>query len=673
LMRELGDADDRSDSSYIYHPSISEHPQNKHYRDWTVLVDLTREAWLATAKADPPQARLVAEVWWQVPYPIFKRLAFFASANGDVVAPREAIDWLLADKHWWLWSGETQREGMRLLAALAPRLDPQAQAELEQAILQGPPREMFREDLEPERWKAFVDHDIWLRLAKAEAAGAALGTSAKLRLNELRQQHPDWHLPDDQQDEFPLWMGEGDEGREAVVFTPRRWRDLMEWLKQPRTAPWQHDDWQRRCREDFPAVATALCGLTKEDAWPTRYWRVALQAWSEGKLLNRSWRYMAQVVDRMTDEVLHELSHGVSWWLHMQAKTFEEQEELFFSLSRRLLTLEYENTDDADDPVSRAINHPVGHVTEALLDWWYRQDLKGSHGLRGDVDSLFTMLCDTTVNKFRHGRVLLAAHAIALFRVDAHWARANLLPLFDWKVSQIEARAVWEGFLWSPRVYWPLLEAIRRPFLETSEYYDRLGKSASQFADFLMFVALDRGDTFTVGELAQATRRLPSEGLESTAEALVRALESAGEQRAEYWRNRVVPYLERVWPTSTTVRTPVISERFARLCVAARDAFPKAIDLLRHWLQPLEDLDYLLHLLDQANLCEQFPPYALTLLDAVIGDVTQWVPGEIKQCLRDIADADQSLTNDPRFVRLIEFCRRHGISWENEGEIGTAI
>lgn len=79
LMRELGGANDRSDLSYMVQPSISEHPQNNNFRDWTALIELTRDAWLATAETDPAKARYAAEGWRQIPYPAFKRLAFFAA------------------------------------------------------------------------------------------------------------------------------------------------------------------------------------------------------------------------------------------------------------------------------------------------------------------------------------------------------------------------------------------------------------------------------------------------------------------------------------------------------------------------------------------------------------------------------------------------------------------
>jgi hypothetical protein len=278
------------------------------------------------------------------------------------------------------------------------------------------------------------------------------------------------------------------------------------------------------------------------------------------------------------------------------------------------------------------------------------------------VRPLLTELCDARVNKFRHGRVLLATHAIALFRVDEQWSKTHLLPLFDWQRSEVEARGAWEGFLRSPRLYRPLLTAIKQPLLETAGHYGQLGEVAEQYAAFLTFTALDAGETFTTRELAQATRALPAAGLQSAAQAVTRALEGAIEQRGEYWRNRVLPYLKSVWPKSREVITPAISESLSRLCVAAGEAFPEAMEALRHWLQPVEYPDYLVHLLYEVKLCEQFPSDALTFLDALIGQNAQWLPGELKQCLDDIGNANPALSSDPRFIRLTELCDRRGMS-----------
>ncbi len=371
LMRDLGGADDKSDLSYVHQPSISEHPQNKHFREWTALIDLTRDAWLATAAIEPRRARLAAEAWWEVPYPLFRRLSLFAAAQGAAISQRQALDWLLADDHWWLWSDETQREAIRLVVALAPKLSTTDVTELEQAILDGPPRGMFHETIESEQWTRTFEREVWLRLAKLRASRGALGAIAEARLGELSALPPQWQLAADELDELPHWtwigwVGELDPWR-PFKPAPRRRRALLEYLRAyPILVSPEQDDWKERCRESFQAPAYALCSLAQENLWPQQRWRDALQAWSDEKWIERSWRYMAPVLASALDDVLQPLAWAVSYWLRAVAKTFEGHETLFLGLCRRTLALDYEEGGDAGDPVQRAINHPVGHVTEAL-------------------------------------------------------------------------------------------------------------------------------------------------------------------------------------------------------------------------------------------------------------------------------------------------------------------
>jgi hypothetical protein len=178
----------------------------------------------------------------------------------------------------------------------------------------------------------------------------------------------------------------------------------------------------------------------------------------------------------------------------------------------------------------------------------------------------------------------------------------------------------------------------------------------------LTFAALDPGDTFTTEELEAATCKLPAESLQSAVQAVTRALVGAGEQRGEYWSNRVLPYFKSVWPKNRDVMMmPTISELLGGICVAAREAFPEALEALQHWLQPVEHPFYLVHRLNEAKLCEQFASDALAFLNAIIG-ANALLPREFKQCLDDIEKADQALAEDARFVRLSQDFERHGIS-----------
>ena len=86
-------------------------------------------------------------------------------------------------------------------------------------------------------------------------------------------------------------------------------------------------------------------------------------------------------------------------------------------------------------------------MTWAMIRWWERETLKDGQELPTELKPRFTAICDPRTRRLRHGRVLLAAHVIALFRVDRAWAIEYMLPLFDWNHSEREARAAWEGFL----------------------------------------------------------------------------------------------------------------------------------------------------------------------------------------------------------------------------------
>lgn len=663
LMHELGGASDKRDLSHIYQPSIGEHSQNKDFYDWTALIELTRDAWLALAKQSPERAALEAERWQNIPYPLFRRLSFFAATQDNVIPHHQALDWLLDDEHWWLWSVETQRETIRLLVNISPQLDQLMLEELEQAILAGPPRAMFNDDIEPGLWTSIVEREIWLKLKKIDQTSTALGAASRERLNALSDQYPEWKLATDQSDEFPLWVDEG-VGQKKFILTPRSRRELIEWLKQyPTYNHREKDDWQQSCRDNFAATACALCALAKEGVWPIGRWYEALQAWLDKKLIKKSWRFMAPVIASAPDEKLQDLANNVGMWMHDVAKSFKKHEDKlhegpFLSLAERILSLEHQDSGDADDLVTRAINHPIGHVTWALLTWWLKESPEDEQGLPDKFRPIFTELCDTSEDKCRHGRVLLAAHVIALFRIDPEWTKQHLLPLFAWQHTENDARSAWHGFLWSPRLYRPLMGEIKPCFLDTAQHYTDLGKYRGQYASLLTVAALDPRDTFTTTELQRATRTLPSDGLHEVAETLVHALEGAGEQHDEYWTNRIVPYLDSIWPR-TSDTSPDIARSLGHLCVAAQKFFSEALSKLRAWLQPLEYPGSLIHDLHGAALCEQFPQKSLDFLYLVINRQQPFPPSDLRACLDQIQDADPTLKNDIKYRELSDYLHQH--------------
>lgn len=674
LLGELGEADDRSDRSHWDLPSITPHWQNRGFRDWVSLIELLRDAWLALRANDSTRATRIAQSWFELPYPTFKRLALFAASQDGCIPPEQWVDWLLTDGAWWLWSTDTGREVFRLFVLQGRHLAGAAQEHLEAAILAGPPREMYRDDLETERWQELVARSVWLHLVKLKTSGLDLGEPAAARLTELSKAYPQWQLATNERDEFSHWMsGTGDpdyEDSRDVDIAPRKRQELVQWLMKPtpEQRPFYEDTWRDVCRTRFFHSLFALCDLAQEGVWPADRWREALQAWAEEGSVLRSWRYAAPLVQTMPDTVLQEIAHGVTWWMEAASKPINRHEGILMELCRRVLALPMEvgsgsriirNGVETYEPVGSAINHPIGHVTQALINLWFKRNPNDNDLLPADIQPMFTALCDVQVDRLRHGRVLLGSRLIAFFRVDRPWTEQHLLPLFGWS-NPVEAKAVWEGFLWSPRLYQPLLSAFKAQFLDCANHYADLGEHRQQFAAFLTYAALGPTEGYTVEEFQSAIGALPQEGLEESAQALSQALEGAADQREVYWKNRVQPLWQQIWPKSRDLVTPRIANSLIRLAIAARGEFPAALAAVQDWLQPIEHPDYLIHLLHESGLCRRFPAEALLLLNAVIAD-QQWAPRELGQCLDEIEQAAPQLAHDARHLRIREYSRRRGL------------
>jgi len=662
LMRELGEADDRSDLGMWHMPSIAPHWQNRGFNDWTVLIELVRDAWSATFRADEARGRRALHAFLGEPYPTFIRLALHAATQEGATDAGEWVDSLVADNCWWLWSVETQREVMRLFVLRGAQLPKEAQARLENCILAGPPRTMFREDIEEQRWAQIVGRNVWLRLAKLREGGVVLTEDADQRLRGLEIDNPQWGLSGNEREEFSHWMsGTGDPDykfEKQLERAPQELKLLEQWLqKEPSDDFFREDDWSEVCRERFSIACRALLVLGRRGIWPNKRWREALQVWSNGELLQRSWRYLAPSVNSMPVASLQEIAQTTTWWLEEIGKGLESREAEFFNICERILGMPEDEAISDDDPIYRAINHPKGRVTQALVNWWFSTKPEDDELLPENLVPLFGRLCDTSTAEYRHARILLCANVIALMRVDPLWASTKILPLFDWHTSKVEARAAWMGYLWAPRLYRPLLTAFKPAFLETAHRYADLGDHGRQYATVLTFAALDPADIFSRTEIQAAIRALPQDGLEHCARALVQALGSAGDQRAEYWSNRVQPFIEKIWPKATMAAPKLITEQFARLALAAGESFPEAFAVVKPWLVLIEYPYTIINDLKQYDTCANFPREALHLISLIVGKGV-WPTPELVNCIETIATAAPELVETDVFKQLEDYVRR---------------
>ncbi len=672
LRQELGDCDEKNDGSNWDLPSISPHNQNRGYQQWVTLIELLRDSWLSLSKLDKTRSARIALEWFRLPYPTFKRLSLFAATQNDLIETNQWVEWLLRDRAWWLWSLETEREMFRLLVLRGKQLGDTDKSRLEQAICIGPLREMFKSDLDNESWNMIVTRSVWLRLAKLESSGLELSNQAKTRLDNISSAYQHWKLADDEKDEFSSWMSTDDEPNyeeiQEIKLAPRKRKDLITWLTKPPSTSWRshRNGWDNVCRTRFFHSLCALHDLAKTQIWPIKYWNDAFHIWGEDKMISRTWKYAAPLILDMPDDILEETAHSVTRWLKNASEDITIHEDILIRLCHKFIKLEISdqsavttrNGQAINEPVMEALNHPIGHVTEALISLWFKNSPNDNDLLPENIKPLFTSICDTQISRFRHGRVILASRLIALFRVDREWTRQYVLPVFNWQSNPTEAKGAWEGFLWAPRLYDPLLIEMKQQLLDSARHYTDLGKHSSQFASFLTFVALEPPEGYSDDDFRTAFDVLPNEGLVRSALALKQALEGAGDQSEEYWLNRIVPFWQKIWPKSKERITENISSALVNLVVAARGNFPQALELMKDWLKPLKHDLFVPQKLTEYEICSQYPEDTLKFLTLITNTNRSWVHKSLEECLTTIKQAQPQLTSTLPYKELLEYYRR---------------
>ena len=666
LQKELDEACEQYDRSYLDLPSVCAHPQNRDHPEWVVLIELLRDSWLETFNQNPACARQVIQNWFDKPYPTFKRLAFFAASQDDCIASEIWVKWIMKEDGRWLWSIYTQRETMRLLASQSKHLSPDSFSELESVVLNGPPPISYPEDIEPELRVNINKHSIWLRLVKLYFEGANLSSTARTILQEKTSNSSDWEAErDNERNEFLIWVGSTNdldlEQLRPKNIAPREKQELVEWLKLPQPKwPLVEDTWSENCRTRLDDCLFALCELSREKIWPTERWSEAFNVWSEERLAVQSWNSAAPLVQKMHEDTLLQIIDSVTLWLKKVSESLIDQEQIFLSLCDRILNLRHQSRFiPTASPVMSAINHPVGRITDALLNFWFLQNPSDDDGLPENVKPLFSIICSGTSEQFCHGRVILASRLIALFRVDKCWTKANLLPFFDWSSDAGEAKAIWEGFLWTPRLYQPVLIEIKEYFLDTANSYENLGEYRKNFARLLTGASLNKIEGFTLLEFSQAIAALPPDGLEAVANSLVKALEGSGEKKEEFWKHRIKPFWNDVWPQSHYKRSNSITKELAYLTLSAGNQFPEVLETVRHWLLKIERPDGFVHKLSESGLCSQFPEDSLKLLDIILSPDSNVHRPFLKNCLVEIKQNSPDICQMPQFDKLNKLTQKY--------------
>lgn len=650
----------RRDLSIFCFPSISQHEQNRDRSARALLMHILREAWKSLHQQNPTAAISMAESWFGKPYPTFKRFALYAAAQDGVIAPARWVDWLRQDNGYWLWISETRREVCRLLVRQGHSLGTVLREQLEEVILAGPPRDIFREDMSEEEYQGYTQYLSWLLLKKL-SLNSSLSSYARSRLEQIEQEEPRLRREPDEQEEFPVWVGSPQDAASspvAISALPQTCDGIVRWVKKNDLYFSRREQWRQLCRERGQDCLQALQRLSRENIFPREFWWDAVQIWTEAFSKPAFHQELLDWFLYLPDNMLLQLAESCSWWLVRCAKSnLLVGSAQFIDLCHKLLFLSYPEKSsrysDSSDIVNQALNSPQGNTALALLHIWDNNGLRDNAGLVEPYRTLLTELCDRHEPLPIHAHVFLGRYAITLYRVDRGWTEEYLLPLFDWQQNEWGASALWSGFLWAARFYPDLFMQFWSSFVACSRHYAELGALGRQYVQLATLIAIERMDDFPSEDCATIFNSVPVEALPDALDWLENSIKRMEEEhRAACVLDRVIPFFHDCWPKDRRYMTPEISGGLAALCLVSPAAFPAIWEACRHNIGPVSPLRSILFRLQQCGICRSLPREALDFLDKICGGGAPFSGRHLGECLAELREAEPELGNTAVFARL---------------------
>ena len=650
----VGLSDEHDGHSHVDRPSIAPHDQNPDWESdgWSHLIDLVRDSHFALARVDRAEGDRLLERWVSSNHLLFRRLALNALAEVPKSDIRLAQRPLLAGSRPGLWELELHREVLRFLRVAGARLPRDLRVAVVRAIHAGPRGAMRKID------DHLIRREKALRLYKLAQSGALVDKKSRALAGELAaeiESNPD------HREEFLVWSGAGGRLTTEAPLPPSlregSHRDLIAAILTKEGLALH-----RLVVERPVQIIAAVRRLSKRGHLKLPLWEKFLAgvARLQGSQENQAkWRRTAaRALAYAPDELFAKAPWEASEFLRNLADSLESSEEKEFSalwtkVWQSIDVSRYGDADD-DDPLTMALNHPVGKLAEAALMRLSKHQPTVDSGLPKPVQHYFNAVVSDS--KGGPGRIMFATSLLRLHAIAPEWTTEHLLSRL-YPSASAEARSLWSGFAASPRVGPNLLLAFKEPLLEVLRGGAGLAIQ-SRLTGLFMAICLEATDELTGDEIRGVVDTMTEEVLKRVLRSLIHRMKGDEAARGLIWRDRVQPWLDRYWRSVLSRNTSATSEAMLKLVTEAGDAFAEAVDWSLVRLRPIAD--HGLRPLAMGEIATQHPDDVFRLVKQIVPD--EEIQPHQKYQLRELLDrlkaARPALTKDADFQRLYRIATR---------------
>ena len=264
------------DNTYIQFPSISPHKEDSYIPAWTILIELTRIPMTLESQPVTSVPRHTScddgNLCLIRCFGVLRCMQLREAGMHDVDI---GLEILLDGPQPALWDYHTRCETLRFLRKRGQDIRGERLDRLTEAILKGPPRHLYRDDLTDDEWSNLSDAEVHLRLSNLTESGAALSASVR-EVYERIQSGAQLQPTGDHSEEFDF-SGFGSvgpsTGRVIENFADMPIERFIQWAGTQTGPPWEcGGGWHRFVENDIEASVKLLKDAADKGIWPIAPW-----------------------------------------------------------------------------------------------------------------------------------------------------------------------------------------------------------------------------------------------------------------------------------------------------------------------------------------------------------------------------------------------------------------
>ena len=434
---EFGMASEDMDRTRLEYRSIGPHEESVLAPTWTQLIGLVRDSQdgLRAIGDKAAAARLVGR-WRSLKYPIFRRLALHAATEPSDADVKGGVEVLLDDAKPALWDLYAVRETSRFLKKRGVDIESRQLDRLIEAILGGPPRQMYPDDLSEEEWEKRRNREILSRLHNLIESGVKLPSGAQAAYERIHQSEESVALGS---------FGRGGHrlGDEELLedFAGMGIEEFVNWSETQSVhdaCPWDcGGGWGEFVEKDSVAAVRLLKGAAEQRVWPIPPWYMVLSERNQkkkGKQTDEGKKEIAKLLNGMPSQALTALADCAARWLQNNRLRFGKglRQKLWRRIWNASLNRE---APEGELDLETAINNAGGILGEVLYEEVAERIPTVSPGQNTGFPRLlrldFERLVESEEPSVKLARVSMAPMLFALYRMDPDWTRRTFFVRMD--------------------------------------------------------------------------------------------------------------------------------------------------------------------------------------------------------------------------------------------------